>query len=231
MNSAFLVVGILRQFQRAGIEPGAAVDGGTSGQGAGVGQRGSDQGLRRNDVGGRANAAGCRDGETGVHAGQHRLGGRAGEDRRAGSEVQAKELVGGAVGIGGDQVKDLCAGKAGGGGYAADDAGGGVERQARGQHAIGDDGQVIDGMFVVGSACGGPECELPVGPVSRVDSASQVDGELLRAVIADGQKAVTIQADADRFGRGGKGVGHRGDDGTVPAHIDARVLVFNETDR
>ena len=231
LNPTCLAGDILREFKRAGIEPGAAVDGGASGQGAGVGQRGSDQGLGGDTVGGRAHGAGCRYAERGCHAGQHRIGVRAGEDRPAGSEVQAKELVGGAVGIGRYQIKYLRARVVRRDGGAADDTGGGVECQARGQHAIGDDGQVIDGMFVVGSACGGPEGELPVGPVSRVDSASQVDGELLRAVIADGQKAVTIQADADRFGRGGIGVGHRGDHGTVPAHIDARVLVFNETDR
>ena len=221
LNRACLAGDSLRQFQRAGVEPGAAVDGGASGQGAGVGQRGADEGLGGDTVGGRAHGAGCRYAERGGHAGQHRLGGRAGEDRRAGSEVQAKELVGDAVGIGGDQVKDLCAAETGGGGYAADDAGGGVERQARGQHAIGDDGQVIDRVAaLVAGTVGGSQGELPIGTVGGVDLAGQVHVEEPGAIVADGEDVSAVELDFYRLGPVAQGDGCRADECAVPAHLD-----------
>ena len=221
LNRAGLAGDILRQFQRADVELGAAVDGGASGQGAGVGQRGADEGLGGDTVGGGADAAGCRDGETGVHARQHRLGGRAGEDRPTGSEVQAKELVGGAVRVGGDEVEDLFAGGTGGGGGAADDAGGGVERQPRGQHAIGDDRQVVDRVAaLVDAAVGGTHGELPIGAIGGVDPAGQVHAEEARAVVADGEEVSGVERDFHRLGSVAVGDGYRADESAVPAHLD-----------
>ena len=214
---------ILREFKRAGIEPGAAVDGGASGQGAGVGQRGSDQGLGRNAVGGGASGTGCRNGESGCHAGQHRIGVRAGEDRPTRSEVQREGLAGDAIGVGGDQIKYLRARVVRRDGGAADDAGSGVECQACGQHAVGDDGKVIDRVAAgVGGGVAGAQPELIVGTVGCVDLASQVHVKDLGVIVADVEEVGAIDRDLHQLGPVAEGDGRRGDDCAVPAYLNGR---------
>ena len=200
LHGACLADGILRQFQRAGAEPGAAVDEGASGQGSRVGQRGAHNGLGRNAVGGRACGAGCRNGETGLHAGQNRSGRRTGEDRTAAGHVEVEQLAGGSVGIGGDQIKYLCARVVRRGGCATDDAGVGIERQTRGQQTVGDDGEVVDRVRVgVGGGIAGTQSELPVGTVGGVDHSVHIQVDDLRAVVADGEDVGAIEFDLYRF--------------------------------
>ena len=80
LNRTGLIIAVLREFQRVGIKPGAAVGINTSWQGARVGQCGAEQGLGRNAVGGRPCATDSRNGNGCGNSGQRWIAGGAAKD-------------------------------------------------------------------------------------------------------------------------------------------------------
>ena len=127
--------------------------------------------------------------------------------KRREGEVQAKQLAGDAVSVGGHQVEDLRPGFSGRGGGAADDAGVGIQRQARGQHAIGGNGKIVDRVTAgVGGTAAGAQSELPIGAVGGVHLAGQVHIDELGAIVADSEELGSIELDLHRFDPGAEGI-------------------------
>ena len=154
----------------------------------------------------------------GIIAGQAGAGGRALAGQRvAGGDIELEELHGNAGGVAGRDI-DILVHRGADAHLAADDAGGGVEAEARGQDAIGADHQIFNGVEVVVAGAGGarqaerPERlvgGLPRGDIGGVGHQNIVHPHLHAPLGAyrqpDGQVGT-----ATRVQSGGEGVGDVG---------------------